>query len=173
MALALAAAGLRWLAAAARQAAPAMAHLAPTCRQAALHATLACMGAAPQYYLPGWGPCSHCWGWLCVGAVLGGLLVSLLWLQQALRRATPPAWTTAAEEILHCVATGGEHEFLALADAAGQTPAELPCRVLHAAASPHAPSLPAPPPMQPAPPKGHARRHRKPMAESSTRGSCP
>ena len=47
-------------------------------------------------HLSGWGPCSHCWGWLCVGAVPCGLMLSLFWSRRAMREAVPQGWTTAA-----------------------------------------------------------------------------
>ena len=61
------AAGLRWLVEAAGHAVPAAAQLPTGCREAAMHALLTCAVAPPRYFTPGWGPCSHCWGWLCVG----------------------------------------------------------------------------------------------------------
>ncbi|CAE7767260.1 unnamed protein product [Symbiodinium sp. CCMP2592] len=152
MALAALATTVRWLLQAARQSAPEALQLPTSCRQAALHAALACVGNAPQYYPPGWGPCSHCWGWLCVGVLLGGLLVGACWAYGVAQRSASPAWTAAAEEILRCVAAGGEQELAMLAEAAGQSPAELLCRVLHTATSTHTPGLPAPPPLRDAPP---------------------
>ena len=47
------------------------------------------------------------------------------WARWAAQPSPPPAWTAAAEEILRCVAAGGEQELAMLADAAGQSPAGL------------------------------------------------
>ena len=96
------AAGLRWLVEAAGRAVPAAAQLPTGCREAAMHALLTCAVGPPRYFTPGWGPCSHCWGWLCVGLLLGVLGTGLLWLRVATHRRPPPAWSVAASETLRC-----------------------------------------------------------------------
>ena len=137
------AAGLRWLVEAAGRAVPAAAQLPTGCREAAMHALLTCAVGPPRYVTPGWGPCSHCWGWLCVGLLLGVLGTGLLWLRVATHRRPPPAWSVAASETLRCMAVGGETELQALAEAAGQTPTELLCSILRQATATHAPQMPA------------------------------
>ena len=140
------AAALRWLAEAAGSAVPAAAQLPANCREAVTHALLTCAIGPPRYFAPGWGPCSHCWGWLCAGLLLGVFGAFLLWGRVSTRHGPPPAWSVAASELLHCMAVGGETELQALAEAAGQTPTELLCGILRQATTPHAPQLPALPP---------------------------
>ena len=48
----------------ARGAVPALALLPPTCKQAAAHAALVCVGASPTYFAPGW-PWPLSWVGLC------------------------------------------------------------------------------------------------------------
>ncbi|OLP81689.1 hypothetical protein AK812_SmicGene37745, partial [Symbiodinium microadriaticum] len=123
------AAALRWLAEAAGSAVPAAAQLPANCREAVTHALLTCAIGPPRYFAPGWGPCSHCWGWLCAGLLLGVFGAFLLWGRVSTRHGPPPAWSVAASELLHCMAVGGETELQALAEAAGQTPTELLCGI--------------------------------------------
>ena len=140
------------------RAVPAAAQLPATCREALTHVVLTCAGgAAPRYFPHGWGPCAHCWGWLCVGLLLGALLVAAAWVRSATRPSPAPAWTVAALELLTCAAEGGETELAELAAAAGRTPSELLCRVLREATAHHASHLPALPPKP---------RPRRPQAKS-------
>ena len=153
-------AALKWAARWGSQTVPHVARLPSSCRESAVHALVTCVGGnAPQYFPQGWGPCSHCWGWLCLGVLLGAAAVLVLWARFFWKSAPTPAWATAASELLACIAAGGESELADLAAAAGQSPTELLSRVLHEAAAPHAPNLPALPP--PRTPKLPARRNRR------------
>ena len=119
---------LRVLVLEAWRAAPSAAQLPPTCREAAVHVFFTCTsGAPPRYFFPGWGPCSLCWGWMCAGFLLGASCIAVAWMRVSTRPSPAPAWTVAALELLNCVAEGGEAELTALAEAAGQSPAELLC----------------------------------------------
>ena len=154
---------------------PTVAQLPQACREAAVHAALTCVVGAPHYFPPGWGPCSVCWGWLCLGVLLGAFLVGLLWGRSRARTARPPAWIEAASELLACVAAGGERELAELAASLGQSPTDLLCALLQQATESHAPHAPGP--RAPAPPSWHARRsthnlfsgHTTPATRTGTR----
>ena len=135
-------AALRWGLDSARAAMPTVAQLPQACREAAVHAALTCVVGAPHYFPPGWGPCSVCWGWLCLGVLLGAFLVGLLWGRSRARTARPPAWIEAASELLACVAAGGERELAELAASLGQSPTDLLCALLQQATESHAPHAP-------------------------------
>ncbi|CAE7877636.1 unnamed protein product [Symbiodinium microadriaticum] len=134
-------AALRWAFDSAQAAMPAVAQLPQACREAAVHAALTCVVGAPRYFPPGWGPCSVCWGWLCLGVLLGACLVALLWGRSRARSARPPAWIEAASELLACVAAGGERELADLAASLGQSPTDLLCALLRQATESHAPRV--------------------------------
>ena len=70
----------RWVAELTRGAAPALALLPPTCKQAVAHTAMVCMGASPAYYAPGFGPWPLAWGWCLLGALLGALASSAVLL---------------------------------------------------------------------------------------------
>ena len=49
------------------------------CQLAALHTSLVCAGHDPQYYdYPGFGPFSLAWGWMIVGALVGGTAMYMM-----------------------------------------------------------------------------------------------
>ena len=75
------------------RAAPALAQLPSTCREALTHTALVCTGTPPTYYPPGWGPCSLCWGWFLPGCCCGIIACCLTHtlVCSAAARATPPA----------------------------------------------------------------------------------
>ena len=123
-----------------------------------MHAALTCVVGAPRYFPPGWGPCSVCWGWLCLGVLLGACLVALLWGRSRARSARPPAWIEAASELLACVAAGGERELSDLAASLGQSPTDLLCALFSASHGITRPPRP-PRPCAPAPRSWHARRY--------------
>ena len=76
----------QWAVLAARQAAPALAQLPPTCRDALAHTALVCAGATPAYYPPGWGPWCLSWGWFCLGALSGAAATAfLVWRAMPIR----------------------------------------------------------------------------------------
>ena len=133
----------KFLAREAWNAVPTAAQLPFTCREALTHAFVTCAaGAVPRYFPHGWGPCATAGG----GFVLRALAVAAVWMRAPTRSSSAPAWTAAALELLTCVAKGGETELAELAAAAGHTPSELLCRVLHDATAPHASHLPTLPP---------------------------
>ena len=116
---------------------PAAAQLPDSCRQASAHAALACLG--------GWGPCSHCWG----GFVWAdGVLV----LVAACHAPGGVPWMDHSS-------SGGD-----LARAPGACGSGRPNTretvmpgLARSRVATCAPSLPAPPPLQLAPPQGGKR----------------
>ena len=144
---------------------PSLANLPGTCREAALHTVLVCVGAPPSYFPPGWGPCSHCWGWFFLGAVLGaGVVLIFLALRSSRTQAPRTCWISAVEDVLACVAEGGAQELQVLAARSGLTPDAL-LRNLFREAPLVRPALePAPQPLAPSHqrrrPASTARAHR-------------
>ena len=129
----------RWATREAWRAAPSLAQLPPTCREAMAHAALVCAGASPSYYPPGWGPWCLSWGWFCLGALAGGLVVAVsLCLQSTRSRSSlsltsaQQMWHTAAMHVLACAA-GEPGELQDLATQAGTSPEDLLCRLLREA----------------------------------------
>ena len=127
----------RWVADLTRAAAPTLALLPPTCKQAVAHTTMVCFGAAPSYYTPGFGPWPLAWGWCVMGAFVGALvsIAALLLVvgPGALLAARPRDADTAAAEVLRAYAAGGESEVQALAAQAGEPPLDMLCKLLAAA----------------------------------------
>ena len=80
----------------AHRAVPTLVQLPPTCREALVHATMACTGGAPTYYCAGWGPWCSSWGWFGLGMALGALAAGVILLfglphQHVAPPATPPS----------------------------------------------------------------------------------
>ena len=128
---------VQWGSEIAGETAVAAARLPPTCKEALAHSVVVCAGGDPRYFAPGWGPLCVCWGWLCLGAVLGACAVLLILLahQVGRRPAESPAWLTAAREVLDCFAEGGLSELRGLASQTGLSAEELLYRLLREAAS--------------------------------------
>ena len=129
--------GGEWAARLARGAVPTLALLPPTCKQAAAHAALVCVGVEPAYFAPGFGPWPLAWGWFAVGVLLGAALVAGIWCAWASRQPAMPRSLApelaAANEVLMAFHAGGEAELRALAAQAGTAPMEMLCGVLAAA----------------------------------------
>ena len=129
----------QWAVRTARQAAPALAQLPPTCRDALAHTALVCAGATPAYYPPGWGPWCLSWGWFCLGVMSGAAATAfLVWRAMPIRphaaatASSPPPWHVAATHVLSCAA-GGPAELKALATQAGTSPEDLLCNLFREA----------------------------------------
>ena len=141
----LATAFLQWGSSLVNRAAPALAQLPSTCREALTHTALVCTGTPPTYYPPGWGPCSLCWGWFSLGCCCGIIAcVALLtpWhVAQPRERNLPrppqhtQTWWIAAQELLASVPESGMQELRQVATATGSTPEELLCLLLREATS--------------------------------------
>ena len=86
---------VQWGSEIAGETAVAAARLPPTCKEALAHAVVVCAGGDPRYFAPGWGPLCVCWGWLCLGAVLGACAVLLILLAHQVGRR--PAESPACE----------------------------------------------------------------------------